>query len=69
MPLDYSAILTPVIFTPSSPSQICVAIPITSDDIFETQEVFSVVLENLDGTTPMDPSRASVVIIDDDSES
>lgn len=68
-PLDYSPTLTPVIFSPGSPSQMCVTIPIMSDDIFEAQEVFSVVLDNLDGTTPTDPSSASVVIIDDDSES
>ena len=67
-PLDYSPTLTPVIFSPGAPSQICVAIPIISDDLFETQELFSVVLENLDGTTPMDPSTASIVIVDDDSE-
>ena len=47
----------------------CVTIPIISDDFFEPQEVFSVVLENLDGTTPTDPSRATIVIIDDDCES
>jgi hypothetical protein len=38
------------------------------DDIFETTEVFSAVLENLDGTTPTDPLRTFIVLEDDDSK-
>ena len=46
----------------------CVSIPIMNDDIFETGEVFTVILDNLDGTTPTDPSTASIVIVDDDGK-
>lgn len=47
----------------------CVPIPIVSDDIFEAAEFFFVFLDNLDGTTPTDPSAASIAIVDDESES
>ena len=67
-PLDYSSTLTPLIFAPGGPSQMCASIPIINDDSFETLEVFSAILENLDGTAPTDPSTASIIITDDDSE-
>lgn len=67
-PMDYSPTLTSVVFSPGGPSQMCVPISIMSDDIFETQEVFTAILDNLDGTTPTDPSTSSIVIVDDDSK-
>ena len=53
-------------FSSGGPSQICVDVPIQNDDLFEAAEFFSVVLENIDGTAPTDPSRASIIINDDD---
>ena len=67
-PQDYSSTLTSVVFSPGGPSQMCVSIPIMNDDIFETEEIFTVILDNLDGTTPTDPSTASIVIVDDDGK-
>lgn len=68
VPADYTPSTIPVVFMSSSPSEMCVMIPLVNDDLFEESEFFSAELFNIQGTTPAAPTSVPVIIEDDDSK-
>lgn len=68
-PADYTDTTIPVAYTSTSPTQMCVTIPLENDDLFESAEVFLVELSNLQGTIPVAPTTVPVIVEDDDGKS
>ena len=67
-PDDYIETTLTAVFSPGSPSESCFLIAIVDDNVFESQEIFSVTLENLVDTIPTPPTTATILIMDDDSK-
>lgn len=57
-----------MVFTSSSPSEMCVMIPLLNDNLFEETELFFVELLNIQDATTVAPTNVPVIIEDDDSK-
>ena len=67
-PGDYTEVSVQLSFQPGE-SEMCTAISITNDAILEDSETFSVQINTTDQAVILNPSSATVTILDNDSES
>ena len=64
-PDDYTSVEDVIIFSPGI-NESCTMIPIVDDSVLENDEVFSVILSTTDSDVSLDPSSATVTIVDND---
>ena len=65
---DYTSLTNELMFVPATSEQ-CTLITIDLDTVVENNEIFSVQLDTRDQDVILFPTRASILIMDDDSES
>ena len=63
---DFTPAIVPLVFGPSSPSEMCTSINITQDSILEMVEDFSLQLNTADPAVLRNPRTAMVTIVDVD---
>ena len=67
-PDDYSALQNLLTFTPGVNVSCTTVVPIIDDAVLENSENFSVMLSTTDLDVSLEPSSASVTIVDNDSK-
>ena len=65
-PDDYTSVEDVIIFSPGINESCTTMIPIVDDSVLENDEVFNVILSTTDSDVSLDPSSATVTIVDND---